>query len=85
MQKTVPIHLLVRQLNPVLISCLLAIHALTGCDTTSKVGTAEVMNKSVDLELIRSFGKTDLSISVLENAKTIFVTDDRERRFPYFG
>ena len=94
MQKTVPIHLLVRQLNPVLISCLPAIHALTGCDTTSKVGTkAAIMKKSVDLELIRSFGKTDLSISVLENAEQFllqmigkgdFRTFDRLRYHQYY-
>ena len=35
--KTVPLHLLVQKLNNVLVECLPAIHALSGCDTTCKL------------------------------------------------
>ncbi|KAG1664879.1 Transposable element Tc3 transposase [Nymphon striatum] len=35
-KKTVPVHLLVDQLDNGLVSCLPAIHALSGCDSTSK-------------------------------------------------
>jgi len=45
---------LAQQLNPMVIDCLPAIHALTGCDTTSKVGTkGAVFKKSVDFDLIK--------------------------------
>ena len=38
-KSVVPIHALVGSMEPDLIEILPAIHALTGCNTTSKVGT----------------------------------------------
>ena len=59
-QRTVPIHILVKTLNPLLSECMPAIHALTGCDTTSKVGTkTAILKKSMNLELVSYFGKSE--------------------------
>lgn len=57
-KKTVPIHLLVKCLDPLLVKCLPAVHALTGSDTTSKVGTKDaVLKKKLDFHLLQNFGK----------------------------
>ena len=55
--KTVPVHLLVDQLGNSLVSCLRAIHALSGCDSTSKVGPkVSCLKASMDLSLLEGFG-----------------------------
>ena len=55
-KKTVPVHLLVDQLDNGLVSCLPAIHALSGCDSTSKVGPKlSGLKASMDLSLLKGF------------------------------
>ncbi|KAG1664878.1 Transposable element Tc3 transposase [Nymphon striatum] len=55
-KKTVPVHLLVDQLDNGLVSCLPAIHALSGCDSTSKVGPKlSGLKASIDLSLLEGF------------------------------
>ena len=61
-KKTVPVHLLVDQLGNSLVSCLRAIHALSGCDSTSKVGPkVSGLKASMDLSLLEGFGVEELS------------------------
>ena len=69
-KKTVPIHLLHSLVPDSLISVLPAVHALTGADTTSKIGAkTAVLKKSVDLEYIKSFGKAELSEDMIKSAE----------------
>ena len=72
--KTVPLHLLVQKLNNVLVECLHAIHALSGCDTTSKVGPKTAcLNKSLDLDLINDFGKAPMTESMIKQAEMFLI------------
>ena len=64
-KKTVPVHLLVDQLDNGLVACLPAIHALSGCDSTSKVGP----KVSMDLSLLEGFGVEELSPQMTSNAE----------------
>ena len=59
-KKNVPVHLLVDQLDNGLVLCLPAIHALSGCDSTSKVGPKlSRLRSSMDLTLLQGFGVGD--------------------------
>ncbi|KAG1668335.1 hypothetical protein GQR58_017921 [Nymphon striatum] len=61
-KKTVPVYLLVDQLYNCLVSCLPAIHALSGCDSTSKVGPKlSGLKTTMDLSLLEGFGVEELS------------------------
>jgi len=74
-RNTVPVHLLVDQLNNNLVSCLPAIHALSGCDSTSKVrSTLSGMKASVDLSLLEGFGAEELSAQMMSNAEKFLVS-----------
>ena len=53
----IPLHLIF-EMNPELCSVLPAIHILTGCDTTSKVGTKLSALKSPAAQLLSEFGKS---------------------------
>ena len=56
-KKFVPVHLLVDQLDNGLVSCLPAIHVLSGCDSTSKVGPKmSGLTASMNLSLLEGFG-----------------------------
>ena len=58
----VPVHSLVDHMNADVVDILPPVHALTGCDTTSKVGTKSATLKTVNecgYELC-FFGKTEL-------------------------
>lgn len=69
-KKTVPLHILAQQLDSVLVENLPAIHALSGCDTTSKVGPKlACLKKSLNLELIKDFGITPMTESMINNAE----------------
>ena len=60
-KKTVPVHLLVDQLDNGSVSCLPAIHVLSGCDSTSKVGPkVSGLKTSTDLFLLEGFGVEEL-------------------------
>ena len=74
-KKTVPVHLLVDQLDNNLVSCLPAIHALSGCDSTSKVGPKlSGMKASMDLSLLEGFGVEELSPQMISNAEKFLVS-----------
>ena len=74
-KKTVPVHLLVDQLNNVLMSCLPAIHALSGCGSTRKVGPNLFdLKASIDLFLLEGFGAEELSPHMTSKAETFLVS-----------
>ena len=74
-KKPVPVHLLVDQLDKGLVSCLPAIHALSGCDNTSKVGPkVSGLTASMDLSLLDGFGIEELSPQMTSNAENILVS-----------
>ena len=74
-KKTIPVHLLVDQLDNNLVSCLPAIHALSGCDSTSKVGPKlSGMKASMDLSLLEGFGVEELSPQMISNAEKFLVS-----------
>ena len=73
-KKTVPIHLLYQVIPHQLINVLPAIHALTGADTTSKIGTkTAILRKSIELDGISSFGKTELNENMIEAAEKVLL------------
>ena len=73
-RKIVPLHLLSKELDPLLIECLPAIHAITGCDTTSKVAAkTSIFSKSTKLNLIKDFGKRMLTTAMLKKAETFIL------------
>ena len=79
-RKIVPLHLLSKELDPLLIECLPAIHAITGCDTTSKVAAkTSIFSKSTDLNLIKDFGKRMLTTAMLKKSRNIHPAAVRER------
>ena len=81
-RKIVPLHLLSKELDPLLIECLSAIHAITftGCDTTSKVAAkTSIFSKSTDLNLIKNFGKIMLTTAMLKKSRNIHPAAVRER------
>ena len=70
--RAVPIHDLVVEMSSILISVLPAVHALTGCDTTSKVPTKNAAIKATEQggsELIKDFGKLQLTSDVEHEAE----------------
>ena len=74
-KKIVPIHLLVEQLHYNLVSRLPAIHALSGCGTTSKVGPKlSVIKLSVDLSLLDGFGVEELSAGIIKKAEQFLLS-----------
>ena len=86
-KKTVPLHKLVKNLNPILIDCLPAVHALTGCDTTSRVGPkTAVLTKDVDLELIQLFGKgPQVTEEDIKNAEVFLLQILGQKEFKSFN
>ena len=72
----IPVHDLVNVMESDLIDILPAAHALTGCDTTSKVGTKAAAFKTAEkygYELIYSFGKSELTDQMINDAETFLV------------
>ena len=73
-KKPVLVHLLVDQLDIGLVSCLPVIHALSGCDSTSKVGSkVSDLKPSMDLSLLEGFG-VELSPQMTSNAEKFLVS-----------
>ena len=73
-KKAVLVHLLIDQLDYGLVSCLPAIHALSGCDSTSKVGPkVSGLKASMDLSLLEGFG-VELSPQMTSNAEKFLVS-----------
>ena len=74
--RAVPAHNLVVEMPSILVSVLPAVHALTGCDTTSKVSTKNAAFKVAEQggsELIKDFGKLQLT-SDMEHKAEKFLT-----------
>ena len=71
----IPVHLLVKKLDPLFVECLPAIHSLTGCDTTSKVGSkTAVFKKDINSNLIKGFGKhSEITLNEIANAETFLL------------
>lgn len=66
-----PVHDICDVVDNQVIKILPAVHSLSGCDTTSKVGTkhAALMRAKEYAYLLQDFGKEDLSNIMLENAE----------------
>ena len=74
-KKPVSVHLLVDQLDNGLVSCLLAIHALSSCNSTSNVGPiVSGLTTSMNLSLLEGFGVEDLSPQMTSNAEKFLVS-----------
>ena len=72
----IPVHDSVNGMESDLIDILPAAHALTDCDTTSKVGTNAAAFKTAEkygYELIYSFGKSELTDQMINDAKRFLV------------
>ena len=74
-RKTVPLHLICHNFEDVLLESFPAIHALSGCDTTSKVGPKlACLNKAVNLGRIKGFGiEPLLTDQMILNAETFLL------------
>ena len=72
-----PLHDICKALGDDLTKCLPALHALTGCDTTSKISTKlaalNVVRKEDNLTLIKDFDCPQLSESSIQMAETFLV------------
>ena len=67
-----PFHDLVEKISNDIIEILPAVHALTGCDTTSKIGTKEAALKTANVcgyEHLCFFGKHELMNDMIYNAE----------------
>ena len=68
-------------MDDVLVLHLPAIHALSGCDTTSKVGPKlACINKSIDLSCISGFGRNPLDHEMMENAEKFLLQCLKKQR-----
>ena len=73
--KVFPLHLLKNYISGNTLAIVPAVHALTGCDTTSKVGRKlDFLKKPLDLELLDGFGIGDLTPEKIKNAEKFLVT-----------
>ena len=72
-----PLHDICRLLRDDLIKCLPAVHALTGCDTTSKIATKSTALNTVqklgNSSLMLDFNSSQLTKSSLQMAETFLV------------
>ena len=73
--KTFPLHVLIRELDTNLIKMLPALHSLSGCDTTSKVGSKLACFKmSLNLELLEGFGIQPLTPNMSSKAEKFLLS-----------
>ena len=69
-RETFPLHILLDEVDPVLVKMLPAVHSLGGCDTTSKVGSkSSCLKKSLDLKLLHGFGVGSLTNDKISRAE----------------
>jgi len=76
MRKSIlPLHDICTALGDKLTRCLPALHALTGCDTTSKISTKLAVLKATrnNLSLIHNFDSSELTESMIQMAETFLV------------
>ena len=69
---SVPVHNLVRLMKSDVVHVLPAVHALSGCDTTNKVGTTKSALQAAEEtghEQLHSFGKLPLSYDMVSAAE----------------
>ena len=74
--RAVPVHSLVRLMKSDVVDVLPAMHALSGCDTTSKVGTKKSALRAAEEtgdEQLHSFGKLPLSDDMVSAAEKFLV------------
>ena len=73
----VPVHTLVTTLSADIISVLPAVHALTGCDTTSKINTKKAVLKTVfkgHCNKLSNFGKSPITEEMTVSAEAFLVS-----------
>lgn len=69
-KKFVAIHEMAKNIRPSLVQHFPSYHALTGCDTTSKVGAKlSCFTKSLNLELLNGFGEQPLTEEMIISAE----------------
>ena len=74
--QAVPIHDLFSVMNPEVVSILPAVHALGGCDTTSKIGTKKASLKAAEkygFQMLFRFGEDDLTPEMITSAEDFLV------------
>ena len=70
----VPLHILHTRMGMELCEVLPALYTLTGCDSTSKIGTKKAALESDPTVLLKDFGKDpELSVSTLQQAEKFLV------------
>jgi hypothetical protein len=70
----VPLHILHARLGPLMCTVLPAVHNLTGCDITSKIGTKKAALKADPVAYLQGFGATaPLTPSVIQYAEQYLV------------
>ena len=70
----VPLHTLYERLGKDMCAVLPAVHSLTGCDITSKIGAKKAALKAQPEKFLKNFGRTvTLSESVLQDAEHFLV------------
>ena len=74
--RAVPLHAIATKLESTVVDVLPALHALTGCDTTSKICSKNAALKIADTDFIENlvaFGKTDINIDMVIMAEKFLV------------
>ena len=80
-RRTVAIHTIVQGLDEILVANLPAIHALSGCDTTSRVGPKlACINKTVELSNVDDFGRSPLNEEMITNAERFLLQCLKKQR-----
>ncbi|KAG1677699.1 hypothetical protein GQR58_013762 [Nymphon striatum] len=76
-----PLHTLYASLGRDLCTVLPAIHSLTGCDITSKIGTKKAALKANPETHLQGFGTSPPSVTVIQHAETylLHVVDNRSK------
>ena len=74
--RAVPLYAIAAKLESTVVDVLPALHALTGCDTTSKICSKNAALKIEDTDFIENlvaFGKTDINIDMIIMAEKFLV------------
>lgn len=72
--RSVPLHILYARLGPLMCTVLPALHSLTGCDVTSKIGTKKAALKANPEVYLHGFGATaPLVLSLIQQAEQYLV------------
>ena len=69
--KYIPLHKMIENMDDLLVNILPAVHSLTGCDTTSKIGTKLMALKTArhSGKLLEDFGVAPLDEEMIQNAE----------------